>query len=317
MQLLEVFSVTGPIYITIAIGYIATRFGLFQASDMRTLGRYVLYLALPMLLFRALSQKSVTEIANPAYIAVYLSGTLAMVLVGYVVVRKLFGRERMTAAISAMGMSCPNSGFVGYPIMLLTFPSIAGTVLALNMFVENVFIIPLLLMLAERAKGQEGHPLQVLAGALGRLVLNPLVIGLAAGLLVSLTGLQLPGPVAKSVDLFAQSSAALSLFVIGGMLVGLPTTGLAGRIVPIVIGKLLVHPALVLAALAAVPVLGFVPVETPFREALVLSAAMPLFGIYPILAQKYGEEGFAAVALLTTTVVSFLTVSGLLWYVTA
>jgi hypothetical protein len=240
-----------------------------------------------------------------------------MVLFGYLVVRKLLGRERMTAAISAMGMSCPNSGFVGYPIMLLTFPSIAGTVLALNMFVENVLIIPLLLMLAERAKGHEGHPLQALAGALGRLVLNPLVIGLAAGLLVSLTGLQLPGPVTKSVDLFAQSSAALSLFVIGGMLVGLPTTGLAGRIVPIVIGKLLVHPALVLAALAAMPVLGFVPVETPFREALILSAAMPLFGIYPILAQKYGEEGFAAVALLATTVVSFLTVSGLLWYVTA
>jgi len=315
--LLEVFSVTGPIYITIAIGYIATRFGLFEASDMRTLGKYVLYLALPMLLFRALSQKSVTEIANPAYIAVYLGATLAMVVIGYLVTRKLFGRERMTAAISAMGMSCPNSGFVGYPIMLLTFPSIAGTVLALNMFVENVVIIPLLLMLAERAKGQEGHPIEVFGGALGRLALNPLVIGLVAGLLVSLAGLQLPAPVAKTIDIFAQSSAALSLFTIGGMLVGLPVTGLAGRTVPVVLGKLLVHPALVLVALAAVPALGFSPVQTPYREALVLSAAMPLFGIYPILAQKYGEEGFAAVALLATTVVSFLTVSGLLWFVTA
>jgi len=143
------------------------------------------------------------------------------------------------------------------------------------------------------------------------------VIGLVAGLLVSLAGLQLPAPVAKTIDIFAQSSAALSLFTIGGMLVGLPVTGLAGRTVPVVLGKLLVHPALVLVALAAVPALGFSPVQTPYREALVLSAAMPLFGIYPILAQKYGEEGFAAVALLATTVVSFLTVSGLLWFVTA
>lgn len=315
--MLEVFSVTGPIYITIAVGYIATRFGLFQASDMRILGRYVLYLALPMLLFRALSQKSVIEIANPAYIAAYLAGTLTMVVLGYVVVRKLFGRERMTAAISAMGMSCPNSGFVGYPILMLVFPSVAGTVFALNMFVENVFIIPLLLMLAERAKGQEGHPLQALAGALGRLALNPLVIGLAAGLVFSLTGLELPGPVSRSVDLFAQSSAALSLFVIGGMLVGLPVTGLAGRVIPVVIGKLLVHPSIMILALMAVPMLGFAPLETPFREALILSAAMPLFGIYPILAQKYGEEGFAAVGLLATTVASFVTVSALLWYLTS
>ena len=312
--MLEVFSVTGPIYITIALGYVATRFGLFQASDMRILGRYVLYIALPMLLFRALSQKSVTEIANPAYIGVYLAGTLTMVLLGYLVVRKLFGRERMTAAVSAMGMSCPNSGFVGYPILMLVFPSVAGTVFALNMFVENVFIVPLLLVLAERARGQEGHPLKALGGALGRLALNPLVIGLAAGLVFSLTGLQLPGPLAKSVDLFAQSSAALSLFVIGGMLVGLPVTGLAGRVIPVVIGKLLVHPSIMLLVLMIVPVLGFAPVETPFREAAILSAAMPVFSIYPILAQKYGEEGFAAVSLVATTAVSFLTVSGLLWY---
>ncbi|QKV18469.1 AEC family transporter [Oricola thermophila] len=315
--MLDVFSVTGPIYITIAIGYIATRFGPFAAADMRSLGRYVLNLALPMLLFRALAQKPVAEIANPAYIAAYLGGTIVMVLVGYLAVRKLLGHERMTAAISAMGMSCPNSGFVGFPIMLLTFPPIAGTVLALNMFVENVFVVPLLLVLAERAKGEEGHPLQVMAGALVRLVRNPLVIGLVAGLLVSLGGLRLPGPVEKTVDIFAQSSAALSLFTIGGMLVGLPVRGLAGRIVPVVLGKLLVHPAIMLLALSALPVLGFAPLETPYREALVLSAAMPIFGIYPILAQNYGEEGFGAVALLATTVASFATVSVLLWYFTA
>jgi malonate transporter len=179
-----------------------------------------------MLLFRALSQKPVTEIANPAYIAVYLAGTLSMVVLGYLVVRKLFGRERMTAAISAMGMSCPNSGFVGFPIMLLTFPSIAGTVLALNMFVENVFIIPLAADARGTRQGAGGPSVAGAGKRSGRLALNPLVIGLLAGLLFSLTGLQLPGPVAKSVDLFAQSSAALSLFVIGGMLVGLPMTGL-------------------------------------------------------------------------------------------
>jgi hypothetical protein len=317
IALLEVFSVTGPIYITIAVGYLSTRFGLFAAGDMRTLGRYVLYLALPALLFRALSQKPVAEIVNPAYIAAYLGGTVTMVLLGYLVVRKVLGQDRSAATFSAMGMSCPNSGFVGFPIILLTFPPIAGNVLALNMFVENIFIVPLLLMLAERAMGQEGHPLAVLGSALGRLAMNPIVIGLAAGLVVSLSGLHLPEPVTKSVDLFASSSAAVSLFVIGGTLVGLPVSGLAGRVVPIVIGKLLVHPLIIVAAIAAVPYLGFAPIESPLREALLLSAAMPIFGIYPILAQKYGEEGVAAVGLLATTLFSFFTVSLLLWMLPA
>ena len=38
----------------------------------------------------------------------------------------------------------------------------------------------------------------------------------------------------------------------------------------------------------------------------VLLGAMPMMGIYPILAQAYGHEGISAAALLVATVVSFL-----------
>ena len=58
------------------------------------------------------------------------------------------------------------------------------------------------------------------------------------------------------------------------------------------------------------------PIPSPLREAILLSAAMPIFGIYPILAQQYGREGFSAVALLATTVFSFLTISLMLWVMT-
>jgi malonate transporter len=36
-------------------------------------------------------------------------------------------------------------------------------------------------------------------------------------------------------------------------------------------------------------------------------------GIYPILAQAYGQEDFSAAALLVATVMSFFTLSALLW----
>jgi malonate transporter len=45
----------------------------------------------------------------------------------------------------------------------------------------------------------------------------------------------------------------------------------------------------------------------------VLTAASPMFGIYPILAQKHGHDGLAAAALLGTTAASFFTISALLW----
>ena len=50
-----VLSVTGPIYLLIAAGFAATRWGLFDRADMRVLGKYAINLALPALLFNALS----------------------------------------------------------------------------------------------------------------------------------------------------------------------------------------------------------------------------------------------------------------------
>ena len=49
---------------------------------------------------------------------------------------------------------------------------------------------------------------------------------------------------------------------------------------------------------------------------MVLAAACPMFGIYPILAQKHGHDGLAAAALLGTTVASFFTISAALWLLT-
>jgi len=61
----------------------------------------------------------------------------------------------------------------------------------------------------------------VLRGVAVGLWRNPLVLGLAVGLAASLLGLRLPQPLERTVGLLAQSSAALSLFVIGGSLAGL------------------------------------------------------------------------------------------------
>mgnify|MGYP000535330192 CR=1 FL=1 len=49
------------------------------------------------------------------------------------------------------------------------------------------------------------------------------------------------------------------------------------------------------------------------RVGVVLTAASPMFGIYPILAQKHGHDGPAAAAQMGTTVVSFFTLTLLLW----
>jgi predicted permease len=140
-----------------------------------------------------------------------------------------------------------------------------------------------------------------------------MVIGLVAGALISLLGWKLPEPVARTVNLFALSSSAISLLVIGGTLVGLPMQGMGRQIAPIVVGKLLLHPLAVFLAISALPLLGLPPMDASLRIGAVLMAAMPMMGIYPILAQAYGQEDFSAAALLVATILSFFTLSALLW----
>ena len=66
--MLDILAITGPIYITILIGYLTTRQGIFAKSDMRVFGKYVINLALPALLFNALSQRQIGEILNTSYV---------------------------------------------------------------------------------------------------------------------------------------------------------------------------------------------------------------------------------------------------------
>jgi hypothetical protein len=223
--------------------------------------------------------------------------------------RKVLGQSLSYSSMMAMGMSCPNSGFVGYPIILLSFGPVAGVALALNMVVENFLLLPLLLAIAD-AQGRPGQWKSVLLQTGKNVMRNPMIWGVVLGFLFSLSGLQMPAPVGRTIDLFAQSSAVLALFVIGGSLVGLQARGLQGTVLPIALGKLVLHPLAMWAVLV-----WLVPIQDPaLRAAALLTGAMPMLGIFTILNQRHGHGTVSAAALLVTTVMSFFTLSGLLWF---
>jgi len=311
--MLDILAITGPIYIAIALGYCLTRAGLFSRADMRVLGQFVIHVALPALLFNALSQRRIHEIFNGPYLLVYALGSLLTLALGWLWARRGARQDATTSVYYAMGMCCSNSGFVGFPIALLVIGPVAGVMLGLNMIVENLLLVPLLLAMAEASTGQGGRWYVVLRQSLLALARNPMVLGLLAGFAVSWMGWRVPSPVDRSITLFAQASAALSLFAIGGSLAGQSMAGLWRPVAQIAMGKLLLHPALMLGALLAVEAAGLGPLDPQLRAAVLLTAACPMMGIYPVLAQRHGREVLAAAASLGTTVASFFSISVLLW----
>ncbi len=116
-----VLAITGPIYLVALAGWVATRLGLFQRADMRTFGKFVLNIALPAMLFNALSRQSLGEVLNPVFIAAFAGGSLLTMGAAVLWARKGLGKRMSAAGIMGMGSACPNSGFIGFPLVTQLF----------------------------------------------------------------------------------------------------------------------------------------------------------------------------------------------------
>ena len=310
--MLDILSTTAPIYLAIAVGYLATRVGMFDKTGLRVLGRFVINIALPAMLLNALMQRRVDEMLNGTYVALYAIGSLLNMAVALWWARRIAVHEPGARPYIALGMTCSNSGFVGFPIMLLALPAVADIALALNMLVENILLLPIVLSLAEQHDAPGGNRLKMIGQSIWRLRQNPLIISIFAAIVLSLMEVRLPSALARTVTLFAQASIAIALFVIGGTLYGMPLKGVTGRVMSITCGKLLLHPLLLWLTLSLAVLLGFPALPDELRKALILTGALPIMSIYPILAMRHGHEGFCAAALLATTTLSFFTLSALL-----
>lgn len=88
---LEILAITSPIFALVGVGYACTRWGVFAKADMRVLGKFVIHLALPALIFKALASRPVADVFNTTYLLGYALGSLGALAVVYAVCRRGFG----------------------------------------------------------------------------------------------------------------------------------------------------------------------------------------------------------------------------------
>ena len=307
--MLDVLSATVPIFLVVAVGFLGTRLGMFAREDMAVLNRFVVKIALPLLVFVNVSGRSFTEIFNPAYLLTYAVAALAMFAAAHawVAARR---EPAMRAPYLGMALGGTNNGFIGMAIFLIALPEVAGIAVGMDMVVDNVLIIPLTLFLAERvAHAGSGSALTTLTRSLRSVATQPMVIAIVAALLLNALGLTLPPVLDRSVHLLAQASSGVALFAIGGLLVGLRMGGMLGDVLFAVGGKLLVMPALAWGLVLAFEAIGLPPMPTELKAAAVITAALPTFSIVPAFASRHGEGDWATVSTLGGTVVSFVTLT--------
>lgn len=302
-----VLAVVAPVFLVIAIGWLAARTGYVAAATTEALGGFVLRIALPALVFTALTGAGPGRSLERGYMLAYAAATLGVFAFGLLLARRA-GKPLGEAVVHGLGMSAANSGFMGYPVATLVIGGpAAATILAQNMVVENLLLLPLAMVLGDSARGPRGTLAHTLRGVAGNLLRNPLLIAIAAGLLVAGLGLRLPETLARPITLLGSVAGPLALFVVGATMAGLGKGGTAGEITAIAAGKLVLHPLAMFLALMLVP--GLDPAQ---RAGGIIFCAAPMMSIYPILGARFGRPGLSAAALLFATVASAATMTILL-----
>lgn len=297
-----VLAVLFPLLLLVATGYAAVRFGLMTAQQVSGLGRFLVTVGLPLLIFRAFASRPLQETVQPTYLAAYAAASVCGFLFGWWYSRRL-GKPPAMAALNGMGFGMANSGLIGFPLAAMAIGAErAGVFFAMNVLVEMLLVVPATLMLLDMARDGSLSAASVRRAA-ANLFKNPIMLGMLAGLTVSLSGITVPQPLMKAVSLLADATSPLALFVIGASLFGLAVQGGRRAMLALAAIRTLMFPTLVVGFL----LLFQVPREVLMAGALFGSAAVP--SSYALFAAQHGHGPEASALLLAVTLLSLLPVT--------
>jgi predicted permease len=315
--MLDVLRVTFPFFALVLCGYWAARRQMLPFEAIPGLNGFVLFFALPCMLFRFGANTPIAQLLDAGAFFMYLF--CALVMVAFVVaisLNKRFGWN--DAAFGALVGAFPNTGFMGVPLLVALLGSAAAGPAIVTIVIDMVITTSLCIALSRLdGAGQQGVG-QAAKNALLGVVKNPMPWAILLGTLFSAFQIDLPGPVDKTVALLGDAASPVALFTIGAVLARSQTIAHHAQhgpltwqdYVPVALIKLLLHPLLVLVVGLAAISMG-VPIDAFALKVMVLVAALPSASNVAMLSERFGaDSGRIARIILVSTAAAFLTFSG-------
>lgn len=301
-----------PVFALILTGWLAARWRLLGAGATDALNRYVAYLSLPALLFRAMTQVDLAHMAHWGFVGAFAGGIAVTFLLAFLP-RKRGPRGLTDRGIEGLAAAYANAGYMGIPLCLALFgaESLAPAAFSTLLTASVLFGCTIALIEFDR---QQAPSLAATLTKVGRaLMRNPLLAAPVLGLAWAGTGLALPEGLDRYVSLLGASASPCALVTIGLFLAQTETASPGPGVLRLVAGKLLLQPAV--TALLAFQVFSMPPL---WAWTAVLMSALPI-GTGPfMLAQMYGRDArVTSRAILVSTVLSVLTVSLLVAWISA
>ena len=312
--MLAILAATFPFFALVLCGYVAVRHAFLPHAAIPGLNAFVLYFALPAMLYRFGAATPIAQFADPALIGTYWLCAAVMVAATVAVsVRRVGWND---GAFGALVAAFPNTGYMGVPLLVALLGAAAAGPAIVTILIDLLFTASACIAVSRLGTAGTHGAAVAARGALRGVLANPMPWAIILGALASAFSVRLWGPIDRTVALLADAASPVALFTIGAVLARPRTASTpahrsgARDEVALALVKLLVHPLLVYGTGRLAIALG-APLSSFVLTVLTLVAALPSASNAMVLAEWFGaDSGRVARIILVSTTLAFVTFSG-------
>lgn len=300
-----------PLFAFILIGVVAGMVGgrwvQTERRELVWLNIFVVYFAIPALIFRLIARAPVEQLANWGFIAGTTLSTYIVFVLMFIVATIIGGVRTGPASLQAASASYGNVGYMGVPLAIAVFGEAGAIPATLIVSFDSALMFVAVPVLVGLSRGEDGLGAS-LAGAGRAVALNPLIIALVAGTIAATTDISLPGALGEVADQtlahLGAAAAPTALFGIGITIARQFGTRspIKWEVTVITLLKLVIHPLVVIVVLTLLG--GFDPL---WVAVAILLAALPTAANVYVMALQFDTytEGTSNAILVTTTLSLF------------
>lgn len=291
---LTLFTNLIPLYVLIALGFVAGR---YLNVDRESVANLVIYLCLPIVVFGFV----VNLDFQASYILLPLIIIVVCILTGgisFVLGKKIFGDNR--ANLLSMCISMPNSGYFGLPLVLLLFDTQWAAVYMFMMLGVTIYDATVGYYIAARGSFS-------VRDSLLKLIKFPAIYAIILALAVNFSGIEMPDMFQTYWTHFKGAYVVMGMMIIGAALSKVDKLVFGPRFLSLVCaGKFVLWPLLMgLITLLDVHLLGVFNNEI-HKLMLVIAVVPPAANIAAFAAQLNVQPEKAATTVLICTIFALI-----------
>ena len=210
-------NATMPVFLLMALGIILRRIGVVDAAFASRLNMFVFCVALPVLLFRDISSVDLAQEWDARFVLDCALITLASIV--FACAASVFVKSRATRGEFIQGAYRSSVAILGVALMQNIYGSSQAAAMMIIGVVPlyNAAAVAILAVCTDDSRAKRKGARAMLLGVTRDIVTNPIIVGIAAGLLWAALRLPMPEAAGKAVDAVAGLATPLGLVAMGAM----------------------------------------------------------------------------------------------------